>query len=73
MEPYINKKILDFCFNKGIIIENIIPRQPQMNGKAEKLNDTLLGCSRTMLCTAGLNEYMFGEAVLCATYLIAHP
>ena len=42
---------------------------PQQNGKAERLNRTLMEKSRAMLTAANLPESHWGDAVLTANYL----
>ena len=42
---------------------------PQSNGKAERLNLTLLDKARTMMLTAKLDTFMWGSAILTANYL----
>lgn len=66
---YINNKLEDYCKQKGVILETTIRDNPEQNGKAEKLNDTLLSKARTLLISAGLAPSMWGEAVLTAAYL----
>lgn len=47
-----------------------IPYSPQLNGKAERLNRTLLEKIKTLLEESGLRKEMWGEAAYTATYLI---
>jgi hypothetical protein len=42
---------------------------PQQNGKAERLNRTLMEKTRAMLQDAGLNDALWGEAIVTANYL----
>lgn len=67
---YLSKSLRQFCWNKGIIIKNTVPYTPQLNGVAERFNRTLLQKSRAMILESKLSKEMWGEAVLCATYLI---
>lgn len=59
-----------FCKTKGIQIQQTIPYTPQLNGTAERLNRTLLEKARAMLMDSKLKKDMWGEAILCATYLL---
>jgi hypothetical protein len=43
---------------------------PQLNGKAEKLNRTLVEKARAMLFDSNLDSEMWGEAILNAAYLL---
>lgn len=47
-----------------------IPYSPQLNGKAECLNRTLLEKIRALLEESGLKKEMWGEAAYMAIYLI---
>lgn len=41
-----------------------------MNGVAERVNHTLLDKSRAMILQSKLGKEFWGEAILCATYLL---
>ena len=66
----INNKIIRWCKRKGIQIDNTILYTPQLNGRAERLNRTLMNKVRALLYDSGLKEEMWGEAVLTSTYLL---
>lgn len=57
----------DFYASKGILSETTIPHTPQQNGKAERLNRTLMDKARPML--VGLRQSLWAEAVVTANYL----
>jgi hypothetical protein len=59
-----------FLSDLGISQGKTVRYTPQMNGKAERMNETLLNKGRTLLIHAGLGNYFFGKAVLCAAYLL---
>lgn len=61
--------IKDWCKEKGIVIDWTVPRSPQLNSKAERLNRTLCEKMRSLLFDSGLGKEMWGEALLCAAYL----
>jgi hypothetical protein len=46
-----------------------VPYTPQQNGKAERLNRTLLERARSMLAESGLPRSLWGEAIRTANYL----
>lgn len=47
-----------------------VPYSPQLNGKAERLNRTLMEKIRALLKESKLKKEMWGEAVYTATYLL---
>nr|GEV47702.1 hypothetical protein [Tanacetum cinerariifolium] len=61
-----NKKINDFCSQKGIKREFSNARTPQQNGVAERRNRTLIEAARTMLADAKLPITFWAEAVYTA-------
>ena len=46
---YDNKKVLNFCKENGILKTFSPPHNPQNNGIAERLNYTLVNCTKTLL------------------------
>jgi hypothetical protein len=59
-----------WCKNEVITLDYAVPYTPQLNGKAEKLNRTLVEKARAMLFDSNLDSEMWGEAVLNTTYLL---
>lgn len=55
--------------NYGIVLDYIIPYTPQHNGKAERLNRTLLDKERALIFESSLNKEMWEEAFRVAAYL----
>jgi hypothetical protein len=53
----------------GIKYEPTPPRTPECNGKAERLNRTLNGMVRAMLCQANMPNSFWAEAMKTAIYL----
>jgi hypothetical protein len=68
-KEYVNKALDDYLKSKGIHHEGTIPYSPQMNGKAERLNRTLLDKARSLLHNTTLPKYMWSDAVVTANYL----
>ena len=66
---YLNATVRAFLADKGIVHEAVPPYTPQQNGKAERLNRTLVECARTMLADTGLPGSMWGELINAACYL----
>uniref|UniRef100_A0A2N9ESU1 CCHC-type domain-containing protein n=1 Tax=Fagus sylvatica TaxID=28930 RepID=A0A2N9ESU1_FAGSY len=60
----------EFCAANGIRMEKTIPRTPQQNGVAERMNRTLNERARSMRLHAGLPETFWADAVNTAAYLI---
>lgn len=62
----------EFCTNHGIARHKTIPRNPQQNGVAERMNRTLLERARCMLSNAGLwhRRDLWAEATSTACYLV---
>jgi histone deacetylase 1/2 len=66
---FINNDLATFYQFKGIKSETTVPYTPQQNGKAERLNRTLLDKARPMLAEYGLSKSLWGEAIATANYL----
>ena len=66
---YVNNVLNSYYSSKGIIAQHTVPYSPQQNGKAERLNRTLLDKARSMLADARLPSQLWGEAVVTANYL----
>uniref|UniRef100_A0A2N9HGE9 Integrase catalytic domain-containing protein n=1 Tax=Fagus sylvatica TaxID=28930 RepID=A0A2N9HGE9_FAGSY len=67
---YIDGGFKEFCAANGIRMEKTIPRTPQQNGVAERMNRTLNKRARSMRLHAGLPETFWADAVNTAAYLI---
>jgi hypothetical protein len=66
---FIAKELADFFKSKGIEHQTTMAYSPQSNGKAERLNRTLMERTRAMLFDAKLPDYVWGEAITTANYL----
>ncbi|KAJ8736818.1 hypothetical protein PYW07_000089 [Mythimna separata] len=66
---YTSNQFKKYCLNKGIAIDYTIPYTPQHNGKAERLNRTIMERTRALLFDMNLPKELWGEAVLTATYI----
>jgi len=69
-KEYINNTVINWCKGKGIELNTTIPHTPQLNGRAERLNRTLLEKVRALLFDSNMNKNMWGEALYTATYLL---
>lgn len=68
-KEYVNNQLKEWCKNRGTVLDYTIPYSPQLNGKAERLNRTLMDKSRSLIFESGSNEEMWGEAIRVAAYL----
>jgi transposase InsO family protein len=66
---YTSKEFLSFCKSQGIVDEPTVAYTPEQNGVSERLNRTLVEKARTMMIESGVSNELWGEAILCATYL----
>ena len=62
-------KFQSFLKSCGVRHELTIPKTPEQNGLAERLNRTLVETTRSMLLDAKLTHKFWAEAVSTATYL----
>lgn len=67
---YSSKVLKDWCKKKGTLIDYTTPFTPQLNGKSERKNRTIMERARAMLYEAEVAKELWGEAVLVSTYLI---
>ncbi|KAL4346422.1 hypothetical protein GQ457_17G024800 [Hibiscus cannabinus] len=67
---YSSKQFNAYCRSYGIRHEKTVPRTPQHNGVAERMNRTIMERVRSMLSMAKLPKPFWGEAVRAACYLI---
>ncbi len=66
---YMSNAFRRFCVDAGIKHQVTLPYTPQQNGVAERLNRTIMECTRAMLYAQDLPEHFWGEAVTAAVYL----
>lgn len=66
---YTGKQFQEYLKEEGVRHERTVPKTPQQNGVAERLNRTLVEMVRTMLVESKLNQRFWGEAMSTATYL----
>ncbi len=66
---YFSNEFQNYLRQAGIERLTSVAYAPQSNGKAERLNRTLLDKARTMLATSGLNINIWGSAIFTANYL----
>jgi hypothetical protein len=66
---YVNEALTDFYRSKGIDPQLTAPYSPQSNGKAERLNRTLMEKAKSMLFGAKQPPELWGEAIRAANYV----
>jgi len=69
-KEYFNTILDDFFLQNGILHQCSCPNTPQQNGVAERKNRHLLEVARALLFSSKVPNYLWGEAVLTAAYLI---
>ena len=67
---FTSKGFQEFCNSNGIKRHLTAPYTPQQNGVVERRNRTLMEMTRSMLKAMKVPNYLWGEAVRHATYLI---
>lgn len=66
---FVNEDLTNWCRQRGTILDLTTPYTPQLNGKAERMNRTLVEKTRALLTDAQMNKSFWGEAVRTAAYL----
>ena len=66
---YTSKKFERYLKSEGIRHERTVPKTPEQNGVAERLNRTLVEMVRSMLIDANLPHKFWAEALSTAAYL----
>ena len=59
-----------YCKTQGIKLEYTVPKTPELNGLAERMNRTIMERVRSMLSHAKLPKSYWAEAMATAVYLI---
>ena len=67
---YIDEGFSEYCAAQGIRMEKTIPRTPQQNGVAERINRTFNERARSRRLHARLPKTFWVDAVSTAAYLI---
>ncbi|KAL1455732.1 hypothetical protein WDU94_009805 [Cyamophila willieti] len=67
---FLNKTLLNFTTQKGILLQTTVPYTSQQNGVSERMNRTLMDKARCMISDSDLSKEMWGYAVLSAAYLL---
>ena len=65
-----NHHFENFCNEKGIDHNFLVPRIPQQNGIVERKNRILKEIARNMLCESNLPKYFWAEAINTSYYIL---
>jgi transposase InsO family protein len=65
----LNKDMTSFLRSKGVAHQTTMPYTPEQNGKAERLNRTILERIRAMLTDAQLPDELWAEAAVTANFI----
>ena len=68
-KEYNNKKVIDFCKKEGINKIYSPPYNPENNGLAERFNQTLISCAKTLIFWSKLSDNFWDYAVNYACLL----
>ncbi|KAK2967234.1 hypothetical protein RJ640_002061 [Escallonia rubra] len=69
-KEYFQSILGEYLQTNGIIYQSSCPETPQQNGVAERKNRHLMEVARSLMFTMQVPKYLWGEAVLTASYLI---
>lgn len=67
---YCNNNLLNYFKSTGIQHQTSVPYSPQQNGKAERLNRTIIEKARCLLIESGLPNKFWAEAVYTSVYVL---
>lgn len=66
---YLNSEINSLLADHGIERRLTVPRTPQQNGVAERMNRTLLDMARCLMLQSGLSSMFWADAVATACHI----
>ena len=66
---YCSKEFEEYCKREGVRHELTVPKTPEQNGVAERMNRTLVESVRSMLTDSMLPKQFWAEALSTAVYL----
>ena len=66
---YTSAKFEDYLKAEGVRHERTVPKTPEQNGVAERMNRTLVETTRSMLIDSKLPHKFWAEALATATYI----
>ncbi len=66
---YTSREFTSYLQQEGVDHQFTVPKTPEQNGVAERLNRTILDKARTMMADVSLPKHLWAEAVHTAVYL----
>ena len=66
---YTSRKFQEYLKTEGVYHELTVPKNPEQNGVAERINRTLIETARSMLIDSHLPHSFWAEAISTAAYL----
>src|SRR5262249_3184776 len=66
---YVGREFLAYLTAKGLRAQTTTPYRPEQNGRAERMNRTLMESARSMLHARDLPRSLWGEALTTAAYI----
>ena len=60
----------EYCWSKGIRLEFTMPKMPELNGLAERMNQTIMERVQSMLAHAKLPQKFWAEVLTTTIYVI---
>lgn len=69
-KEYFNDAFSSYLKSEGVIHQSSAPYTPEQNGKAERMNRTLVEKARCMLIDAKLDKNFWAEAINTAAYIV---
>lgn len=66
---YVNKDMSSFLKSKGVAHQTTMPYTPEQNGKAERLNRTIMERIRAILTDSQLPDELWAEAAVTANFI----
>lgn len=70
---YANDYLQSWCKSEGIEIDFTTPHTPQLNGKAERINRTIIEKARALIFDSKMKKTMWREAAYVAYLHISIP
>ena len=67
---FLSSNLRNWCKQKGMILDYAAPYSPQLNGKAERMNKTIMERARSLIIDSNLDKSMWGEAILTSVFII---
>lgn len=67
---FTSNEFVKYCDEQGIKRQVSVPRTPQKNGVAERMNKTIVDAARTMILQGNMSKMFWREAVSIVVYTL---